>query len=294
MAREELFPESEWISASRRSRVTSPIRQPAEDQAGEEASNEISVILSDPKFLDCPGCLEPLTIPVFQCGDGHVACSACSTKFKNKCPSCTKKIGHNRCQAVEKVIESVKIRCCYVNYGCKEVVSYSKKQFHEKLCTYAPLGCPFAKCNFCYTSTMMSKHISLEHGDFVVRFRYNSIFPVSIHSGDKFLVLLEKSDGVVFLLQISNSVFATNSSLIVKCLELSPEKGKFAYDLVMRSGINSLKFNSFTLCANGQVGVPPRTDFVPIPDYFRCSSNLKVELCIWNKEASSMDKSKGI
>ncbi|KAI4324058.1 hypothetical protein L6164_023624 [Bauhinia variegata] len=37
----------------------------------------ISVFLTDPEVLDCFICYEPLSIPVFQCENGHIACSSC-------------------------------------------------------------------------------------------------------------------------------------------------------------------------------------------------------------------------
>ncbi|GMH30613.1 LOW QUALITY PROTEIN: hypothetical protein Nepgr_032456 [Nepenthes gracilis] len=135
---EESVPDwEELMRASKRIRVTetSSIQQTEEEERGSEegivegvddstigvSSKAVSVILSDPDVLDCSICFEPLTIPVFQCENGHTACRSCCVKLKSKCPSCSEKIGHNRCRAIEKVIESVKIQCCYVNYGCKEV-----------------------------------------------------------------------------------------------------------------------------------------------------------------------------
>ncbi|CAL9223892.1 unnamed protein product [Arabidopsis halleri] len=57
-------------------------------------------------ILDCPVCCEPLTIPVFQCDNGHLACSSCCPKLSNKCPACSLPIGNNRCVAMERVLES--------------------------------------------------------------------------------------------------------------------------------------------------------------------------------------------
>ncbi|BBG99598.1 Protein with RING/U-box and TRAF-like domains [Prunus dulcis] len=58
--------------------------------------------LADPEVLDCLICYEPLTIPVFQCENGHIACSSCCTKSKNKCPSCSWPIGYNRCRPLRR------------------------------------------------------------------------------------------------------------------------------------------------------------------------------------------------
>ncbi|KAJ0239928.1 hypothetical protein HA466_0226410 [Hirschfeldia incana] len=58
-------------------------------------------------LLDCPICVEPLSIPIFQCDNGHLACSSCCPKLKNKCPSCALPVGHSRCRAMETVLKSV-------------------------------------------------------------------------------------------------------------------------------------------------------------------------------------------
>ncbi|GAB2288885.1 hypothetical protein Dimus_023192 [Dionaea muscipula] len=101
--------------------VRGKLGQPEE---GDSSKSVVSLILSDRDVLHCPICLDPLTSPVFQCVDGHIACSSCCGKLENKCPSCRKEIGRIRCRAIEKVIDSVKINCCYADYGCKALVSW--------------------------------------------------------------------------------------------------------------------------------------------------------------------------
>lgn len=124
------------------------------DDGGDEGDSSngkraaASVTLSDLDVLDCKICFEPLTIPVYQCVSGHTACSQCCTRLKNKCASCTRKTGKNRCRAIEEVLESVKTTCCYQDYGCKAVIAYCRKQKHEKTCSFAPFMCPFSRCDF--------------------------------------------------------------------------------------------------------------------------------------------------
>ncbi|KAH7845541.1 hypothetical protein Vadar_003322 [Vaccinium darrowii] len=78
-------------------------RRESEEEEGEEGpSGSGSLLLTDPDVLDCPICLEHLISPVFQCNNGHVACSSCCIKLGNKCPSCSMPIGYNRCRAIEK------------------------------------------------------------------------------------------------------------------------------------------------------------------------------------------------
>ncbi|KAI3519321.1 hypothetical protein L1887_08351 [Cichorium endivia] len=71
------------------------------------AGGVIPVVLADPRKLCCPICFHPLCSPIYQCGHGHSACSSCCVKEKRKCPSCFLPIGFIRCEAMEKLIESL-------------------------------------------------------------------------------------------------------------------------------------------------------------------------------------------
>lgn len=47
---------------------------------------------------------------------------------------CLMPIGYNRCCAVEKLLESIKISCPNAKYGCKDMFSCNLKTSHEKEC----------------------------------------------------------------------------------------------------------------------------------------------------------------
>lgn len=247
-----------------------------DDEAAKSGS--IPVLLSDPDVLDCSICFNPLTIPVFQCDSGHIVCSSCCTKLGNKCPSCCGKIGYNRCRAIEKVIESVRVSCGYLKYGCKEMVIYCKKHEHEEICIFAPCSCPFLDCKFRGSPRRLSQHMGREHTDFVVRFRYDSSFPVSVGMDEKFVVLQEERYGILFVLSHGNTV-------TVRCIDPSLSKRRFAYDIVLCKGDNSLSFQSLTHCTTGQVRNPPPVDYFLVPGYFYdTNGHLKLEVCIRSKE----------
>ncbi|GAB2288899.1 hypothetical protein Dimus_023204 [Dionaea muscipula] len=233
-------------------------RREKSGQPGEGDSNKpaISIILSDPDVLDCPICFNPLTLPVYQCGNGHIVCSSCCGQLQNKCPSCCKPIArNNRCRGVEKVIESAKSYCCYADYGCKALVSYYELHKHQKTCKYPPCSCPFFDCLFRGSASKLSQHISLKHSVSVVRFSYNRIFPVSLkytkwdtksnnfidNKNDMFIVLQEESDGVQFVVERHHG-----HKVNVKCVEACPNKGRFSYDLIVRDESSSLRFQSST------------------------------------------------
>ncbi|KAI8541914.1 hypothetical protein RHMOL_Rhmol08G0097600 [Rhododendron molle] len=107
-------------------------------QAGEGSGDRSAfATLTDPEVLDCPICFEHLGLPVFQCQNGHLACSSCCSKLGNKCPSCSSLVGFYRCRGVEKILESVKIPCQNMKYGCKEMVFKCKRHDHEDNCIFA-------------------------------------------------------------------------------------------------------------------------------------------------------------
>ncbi|XP_057524729.1 E3 ubiquitin-protein ligase SINA-like 10 [Amaranthus tricolor] len=245
-----------------------------------KSSGPVSIILSDPDVFDCPICFCPLTIPVFQCDNGHIACSTCCNNLVDKCPSCCGKIGNNRCRAIEKVIESVQVSCCYLRYGCKETINYCRKHEHEEKCLYAPCLCPFRDCLFRGSSKRLTNHMRKEHAGRVIRFRYNSIFSISPQMDEKVLVLQEDKDGTLFIL-------SHGSKIVVRCFNPTLSNGRFSYDLVLRRGSTSLKFQSFTHCTAEKYSDPPSEDYVLIPAYFYLSGGrAKLEICIWSPEKS--------
>ncbi|XP_019095324.1 PREDICTED: E3 ubiquitin-protein ligase SINA-like 2 [Camelina sativa] len=90
-------------------------------------------------LFNCPICSEALTspMPIFQCENGHIACSSCCTKVKNKCPACTLPINY-RSKIVERLVKAIIMPCPNAKLGCTETFSYGKELVHEKTCRFAP------------------------------------------------------------------------------------------------------------------------------------------------------------
>ncbi|GAB2303345.1 hypothetical protein Dimus_037337 [Dionaea muscipula] len=271
-------------------------------QPGESDSRffDCPPFLSDSDILDCPICFDPLTFPVFECGNGHIACSSCCAKVENNCPTCGKKIGRNRNRAMEKVIELMMKYCGYADYGCKAVVSYAQIQEHQKSCIYAPCPCPFFGCLFRGCASKLSEHISLEHCDSVVKFSYNRLFPISLKwdtksdndkfidkKKERFIVLQEENDGVKFFVE------RHEGTLNVRCVEACPDKGRFCYDLIVQNRSGSLRFRSSTKCVEPEMEDPLASDCLLGPVNFN-ASDVHIELCIWCKDASPPNINEGI
>jgi E3 ubiquitin-protein ligase SIAH1 len=216
-----------------------------------------------------------------QCENGHIACASCCIKLRNKCPSCFWPIGYNRCRSIEKVLESVKISCPNAKYGCKEAVSYSKKSDHEKTCIYAPCSCPLSSCNFIASSKQLYIHFSRKHPTSATCFQYGSMFSVTLKINDKFIVLKEQNDSVLFVL--NNSVEIFGNLVRVYCIGPCSSTGGFPYTLLAKIHGSSLQLQSFTKNRQHCMDKPTSTatGFLLIPSDFFCSfGQFKLEVCI--------------
>lgn len=218
-----------------------------------------------------------------QCENGHVACSSCCIKLKNKCPSCSWPIGYNRCRALEKVLEAVKISCQNTKYGCKELVRYNEKKGHDRICTYSPCSCPHLGCDHVSSSRDLYQHFSTKHSSGTLRFQYNCTFSITLNADDKVVFLQEQKDNVLFILH--NSVELLGNILAVSCIWHCLFKG-FFYDLQARTQGNSLRLQSFTECMKSHVTDTPSSGFLLVPSSFISSlGQLKLDLCIWSKNS---------
>ncbi|KAG0583383.1 hypothetical protein KC19_3G132100 [Ceratodon purpureus] len=123
----------------------------------------------DPDTLECPLCLKVFTPPVYQCENGHTACSGCYQMITKGCPSCSKPIGRIRNIAIEKVIESLQVECKHACHGCNTMLKYTERAKHEdKLCEYRPIPCPVARystrhCSYAGPKASIPVHLAVEH-----------------------------------------------------------------------------------------------------------------------------------
>ncbi|XP_050369315.1 E3 ubiquitin-protein ligase SINA-like 10 [Argentina anserina] len=239
----------------------------------------ISITLADPDVLDCPICCESLTVPVFQCENGHIACCSCSTKIKNKCPSCSWPIGYSRCRAIEKVLESVRMSCQNIKYGCKEWMTCSSKNEHEKACVHSPCQCPHSGCNFVSSMKQLYQHFSSNHLNSAIRFLYNSSFSLTVNFSDKFLVLQEQNDGTLFVLDNQKEV--VGNMMRLSCMQ--PRfMGGFFYDLTAKRKGCLLRLQSFTNSTPLHYRIPTSSGSLIIPgDFFSSCGRIKMDICIW-------------
>ncbi|KAK8569103.1 hypothetical protein V6N13_106981 [Hibiscus sabdariffa] len=247
----------------------------------------VSITLTDPEVLDCSICYEALSIPVFQCENGHIACSTCCIKIRNRCPSCSTPIGYSRCRAIEKVLESVKVSCQNTKYGCKEAFSYNLKQKHEKACPFAPCSCPLPECSFEGSSEDLSSHFGNVHKYSATRFLYDRLVPITLGVLEKSLVLREETDGSLFILH--NKVETLGNVVTLSRIGPSTERG-FFYELIVKAqaDLSTLKLQSFTKSTPKRVDSPQSLGFLLVPSQFSSSSRqIKMDLRVWRSDRFS-------
>ncbi|PIN14753.1 Zn finger protein [Handroanthus impetiginosus] len=246
----------------------------------------VSVTLADPDVLDCPVCLLPLGPPVYQCENGHIACSSCCIKMGNQCGTCSWPIGYNRCRAIEKVLESARISCQNRPHGCMESLNYSRKLDHEKTCNYTPCSCPHLDCNYVGSTKSLYAHFASQHSRSSKEFRYNCVIPLSLDSNQDHVFLQEKHEHILFILTRSIDILGSFVSII--CIAQTSSEQEFFYDVTARDGFSTIKLKTVAESTPKWIAVTPGTrKYVLVPnDFITCDGLLKLEVTIWKDSQS--------
>lgn len=246
-------------------------------QQNNDLSKKISAIISDPDVLDCFICSEPLAVPIYQCENGHIACSKCCGELRNKCPMCSMPIGYNRCRAVEKLLESIKISCPNAKYGCKDMFSCSMKSSHEKECIYIPCKCPHTGCGFLASSKELALHFSHRHVGFGIQFTYDKFISVSLNTRQKQIVLLDQNDARLFI--VHNHIVQHGN--MVHISYMGPKAiTDTHYDVLARSQGSTLILQSSMKTIQDNNGDAPTAGFLVIPSDHFGFGQLKLDIRI--------------
>jgi E3 ubiquitin-protein ligase SIAH1 len=144
---------------------------------------------------------------------------------------------------------------------------------------------PSVRLSFVSSSKQLYSHLSSTHVGDVKHFEYDCKIPVSFTASKKFVVLQEKKEGVVFIL--NNALQIMGNVIMVSCIGPS-SKGGYFYELSANSKGNSLIFRSFTPCFRSRVDNPPSVRFLLVPaGFFGSGEKVTLDLCIWRKDAYS-------
>lgn len=188
--------------------------------------------------------------------------------------------GNAVCVDIE-IADPVRAPCRNAQYGCEEIVDYSKRKEHENICVCSPCACPLRKCHFVGSSTQLSEHFSSKHWDSGRRFQYNSPLPITLNKNEAFLVLQAEKDGILFLL--NKGTESIGHTLMITCISPSSLREQYLYDIVSERGNSCLRLKSYTNNYPGRVEGSPPVDFLLVPFGFLDSTGkLDLEMCIWN------------
>ncbi|KAK2430653.1 E3 ubiquitin-protein ligase SINA [Trifolium repens] len=234
-------------------------------------------MISNPSLLNCCYCFQSLTIPVCQCDNGHIVCSTCCPKLRNKCNKCSLSISSKRCTAIENLLQSIKISCPNAKLGCIEKISYTRKRKHEEECIYDKCYCPISDCGFFASLEVLSNHFSRKHKDSQIKFSCGRSFIVPLKSTDETIVLQEENDGRLFIL--NHSIMTLGNVVNICCIGPNTLESEYNYDILVKSEIGKLKLQSFVknvrrftlgTISSGSLVIPVGSS----------SESLKLEICI--------------
>ncbi|KAL0701295.1 hypothetical protein Bca4012_057417 [Brassica carinata] len=256
-----------------------------DDEVSVTTEEEIrSGTLFELDLLDCPVCCQALTSPIFQCDNGHIACSSCCTNLRNKCPSCTLPTGVYRNRMMERVVEAIIVPCPNAKHGCTEKFSYGKVSVHEKECSFVLCYCPARGCNYSGLYKDLYRHYDANHSSSSRdRFRCGDIKVVCLEISDELLVLHERRDGALVAVQCFEE--EKGVYMAVNCIApCAPGVSELSFQLSYRTNVGS-KTMSFGLREMNRIQKvsfqTPEKDFMFVPRYFLDGRTLlKMQICI--------------
>ncbi|KAJ0260302.1 Seven-in-absentia protein [Hirschfeldia incana] len=194
--------------------------------------------LLDLDATDCPVCFDSLTIPIFQCENGHIACSTCCGKLRAKCATCSKTI-RSRNRALERILELLTVPC--PNDGCSETLPYAEKSTHVKHCAYTQRTCPFSSCDFIcsfkdlYEHCVAAKHCEEEDSDMFERGTRVFIHPVS----GKRIILKEQTtegEGEGEIVVVERFDMPLGRIVYASCIGPGTDEYSCKFDICLSSG----------------------------------------------------------
>ncbi|ESQ47280.1 hypothetical protein EUTSA_v10027864mg [Eutrema salsugineum] len=252
----------------------------------------LSTTLLDLSILDCPICFEAFTIPIFQCDNGHLACSSCCAKLSDKCPSCASPIGHIRCRAMESVLESILIPCANAKLGCAKNVSYGKVSTHEKECAFSLCSCPVLDCNYTGPYKDLYDHYKFTHRKkwstglaYMISNYRQSSFGAKMNISDKIFIIVNDTRSLLFVVQCFREPYGVY--VTVRCIAPSaPEVGEFSYQISYKSvDEHTMFYKSPVVKRIREVSfqTPQENSMLLIPLSWLSGDSLEINICIKKK-----------
>ncbi|KAF8112135.1 hypothetical protein N665_0066s0013 [Sinapis alba] len=254
-------------------------------QKRQRTDDKIRSVMIDLEDFDCPICTEPFIAPIFQCDNGHPACSVCCPKLRNKCPFCALPIGDKRCRAMEKVLESIRIPCSVL--GCTKNVCYGELSAHEKECTLSLCACPVPGCKHTASYKDIYNHYNISHQKSCCwerplhdMFTFGMSFILELDINDKVSIMREHEKSLLFVFQCFRKMCGVY--VTVCCIApTSPEVEEFSYDLSYDMGGQIMIYKSLKVKNIRKVSLQiPQDNFMLIPQNLLHGELLNIEVSI--------------
>ncbi|KAG7586023.1 Zinc finger SIAH-type [Arabidopsis thaliana x Arabidopsis arenosa] len=259
-----------------------------QEQSGSPNSSQL-VKLQSSDVLDCPTCCEPLKRPIYQCSNGHLACSSCCKKLNKRCSFCRCNIGDIRCRAMEKVIEASLVPCRNAKHGCKETTTYCNQSSHEKVCFYAQCSCPVSNCNYIGSYTNLKRHAcstahAWDEDDVLIPFVFDRprIFTMNLGK-KKTVVFKEEKEGDLIVVQAfkgSEGVYVTVNRIAHMALGI---RG-FSCSLAKLNQYSTVRIGTMVKkIQKVREQMDPQDDVMWIPPKMLSGEHWKMQICIGDK-----------
>ncbi|KAM0871324.1 hypothetical protein ACQ4PT_039454 [Festuca glaucescens] len=108
--------------------------------------------------------------------------------------------GYNRCNALNKILESFRVPCANTKYGCTVESHYHEADGHKKSCLHTPCFCPEPGCVFAGSTVALLDHLTGDHIWPSTELKYN----VKITLDQKGIHALHSRDGgLLFLVKFT-------------------------------------------------------------------------------------------
>ncbi|KAJ0260301.1 Seven-in-absentia protein [Hirschfeldia incana] len=235
--------------------------------------SERTATLMDLDVTDCPICFNTLTIPIFQCDNGHITCSTCCQRLSQKCATCSlPTLSRNR--AMERVIELLRVQC--PNAGCFKMVSCSETSAHVNHCPFTQRTCPFRSCDFTCSFKDLYKHSLAKHSIAaptaaipgqslsVSMFKFGTFMRLILSLGKRIIIKEQSTEGEGEIVVVEWFDMPDGRIFYACCIGPGTDKFSYQLKLSLQSG-DELLFNSDLQRVREVRSEPPRAHFLLVP-----------------------------
>lgn len=161
---------------------------------------------TEEKLLMCPQCNNLMSLPIYQCEDGHSICGKCANnKQFSTCVICSSSKTSVRSIQLEQIIESMKhklkVDCSFKYKGCTYKVKSIDKSKHENECRYNRHKCEGKKflnltCPWNGSYDDIVEHFRNEHAEnSLIGFKSSGRIKFQKHKDYKNLQVIDFSNG---------------------------------------------------------------------------------------------------